>query len=325
MSRIFDALQRSEGDRKGNESIALPQGQELIREAERRATSDWEAAVSLDEPKSQAVAEMEEIFSQPKTPSPASGAPNSLASTGLVEGEWNAMLKRFQSRPVSISPESRLVCLEDWTSPTAEAMRLLAVRLRDLRRSRTLKKVVITSTVPREGKSTIASNLSCALARRAKEKVLLIEGDLRLPAITKMFGIDQQFGLCEFMRGERDLADCVYHLADAGIWVLPAGKAMGNPLEVLQSQSLPVLLDQLSAMFDWVVIDSPPVLPLADTSIWMRLADGVLLVTRQGVTEKKQLQKGLEFLEPQKLVGALLNGAQASNYGSYYYAQSKLT
>jgi capsular exopolysaccharide synthesis family protein len=325
MSRIFDALQRSEGDRKGNESIALPQGQELIREAERRAASDWEATISVDEPKHQAVAEMEEIFSPRKTPSPASGAPISLASTGLVESEWNAMLNRFQSRPISISPESRLVCLEDWTSPTAEAMRLLAVRLRDLRRSRTLKKLVITSTVPREGKSTIASNLSCAFARRTKEKVLLIEGDLRLPVIVKMFGIHQQFGLCEFLRGERDLADCVYHLPDAGIWVLPAGKSMGNPLELLQSQSMSVLLDQLSAMFDWVVIDSPPVLPLADTSVWMRLADGVLLVTRQGVTEKTQLRKGLESLEQQKLVGALLNGAQASHYSSYYYAQSERT
>jgi capsular exopolysaccharide synthesis family protein len=325
MSRIFDALQRSEGDRKGTESIALPQGQELLREAERRVAADWEAAVSVEGKKFETIAEVDEILPPCIISSPTAGEPFPLASARLGGDEWSAMIDRFQSSPISVSPESRLVCLEEWTTPTAEAIRLLALRLRDIRRSRALKKVVITSTVPREGKSTIAVNLSCALARKAEEKVLLIEGDVRLPVVLKMFGIDRQFGLCEFLRGKCDLTDCVCHLPDAGIWVLPAGKSAGNPLEFLQSQNLPVIMNQLSAMFDWVLIDSPPVLPLADTSIWMRLADGVLLVTRQGVTEKKQLQKGLEFLEPQKLVGAVLNSAQASHYSSYYYAESERT
>ena len=78
-------------------------------------------------------------------------------------------------------------------------------------------------------------------------------------------------------------------------------------------------MDQLAANFDWIIIDSPPVLPLADTSIWMRMADGILLVTRQGTTEKKQLQKGLEALDPKKTLGALVNGATVSAYSGYYY------
>jgi Mrp family chromosome partitioning ATPase len=81
-------------------------------------------------------------------------------------------------------------------------------------------------------------------------------------------------------------------------------------------------MDQLAACFDWVIIDSPPVLPLADTSIWMRLAEGILVVVRQGTSEKQQLQRGLEALEQKKLLGALLNCAAASAYSDYYYRAS---
>jgi len=81
-------------------------------------------------------------------------------------------------------------------------------------------------------------------------------------------------------------------------------------------------MEQCAASFDWIVIDSPPVLPLADTSVWSRLADGVLLVTRQGVTQKQQLQKGLEALDQKKLLGALVNGSIASAYSGYYYRSS---
>jgi Mrp family chromosome partitioning ATPase len=78
-------------------------------------------------------------------------------------------------------------------------------------------------------------------------------------------------------------------------------------------------MDQLAAWFDWIIIDSPPVLPLADTSVWSRLADGILLVTRQGTTDKRQLKRGLEALETKKLIGVLLNSSQSSDNRDYYY------
>ncbi len=134
-----------------------------------------------------------------------------------------------------------------------------------------------------------------------------------------MFGIGSAPGISEYIREEGSQLNDVYRLEDAGVWILPAGESPSNPLELLQSQRLQVLMEQLTAYFDWIIIDSPPVLPLADTSIWMRMADGVLLVTRQGTTQKRQLQKGLEAIYPQKLLGALLNGAMASAYSGYYY------
>jgi Mrp family chromosome partitioning ATPase len=84
-------------------------------------------------------------------------------------------------------------------------------------------------------------------------------------------------------------------------------------------------LDHLASYFDWIIIDSPPVLPLADTSIWMRLSDGILLVTRQGTTEKRQLKKGLEALDGEKVLGAIVNGAIPSAYSGYYYRASSQT
>ncbi len=82
------------------------------------------------------------------------------------------------------------------------------------------------------------------------------------------------------------------------------------------------MMSQLANYFDWIIIDSPPVLPLADTSIWMRLADGILMVVRQGTSEKQQLQRGVEALEHKKVLGALLNCSAASEYSGYYYRSS---
>src|SRR6202034_3352103 len=95
-------------------------------------------------------------------------------------------------------------------------------------------------------------------------------------------------------------------------------------LELLQSGRLSSLMDQLTALFDWIIIDSPPVLPLADTSIWMRLADGILLTTRQGTTTKPQLQKGLEAIEPKKLIGAVVNSSKSAAACDYYYSPTTI-
>lgn len=323
MSRIFDALQRSEGERTGNSPAALPEGPELLREAERRVASTWETAIAVKEPENKGLSELAGISAPESVVSTISDVVETPAVNAFTNEERAKILDRFPSIPISLPRECRLACLVDEDSPTAEAVRLLAVRLRDLRRSRTLKKVVITSTIPREGKSTIAANLACALARKRGEKLLLIEGDVRLPALLQMFGIEPRVGLCELLRENRSLLDGVCRIADTDLWILPAGSTPGNPLEVLQSEKLRYFMDQLAACFDWIIIDSPPVLPLADTSVWMRLADGVLLVTRQGVTEKKSLQKGLEALEPQKVLGALLNGSKAARYSDYYYGRSR--
>lgn len=234
------------------------------------------------------------------------------------------VFSQFRPLEVSLGLQGRMVCLTDVDSAATEAFRLLGVRLRDLRRTRPLKKILVTSSIPQEGKSMVAANLAVTLAR-AGQKVLILEGDVRRPALSDALGVAPDSGLCEWLSGQHDLTSSIYYLESAGMWIMPAGSSPQNPLELLQQGKLAALMNQLADWFDTVIIDSPPVLPLADTSIWMRLADGILLVTRQGVTEKKQLQRGLEAINTQKLIGALVNCSVTSTRSDYYYRPSNLT
>jgi capsular exopolysaccharide synthesis family protein len=205
----------------------------------------------------------------------------------------------------------------------AEKFRYLGVRLRQLQQNRPLKKILITSTIPEEGKSMVAANLACALAQRTQQKTLLMDGDLRRPSVGKLFGLGKIPGITEWLQGEGGAMTTIYHLDEPGLWVLPCGTIPRNPLELMQSGRLSSMMQQLTAWFDWIVIDSPPVLPLADTSIWMRQADGILLVARQGATEKDQLKRGVEAIDQKKLLGAILNSSENAAQSNYYYQYTR--
>jgi capsular exopolysaccharide synthesis family protein len=318
MSQIFDGLQRSEAESPESDLSALPGATELLRRAERRAASKWKAAILSEQPAATKSAERDTTFASLTVPLIAPEGPARVEPSST--DERSDPFGQFQPIQVSLAPQNRLVCLTDSVSPTAESFRLLGVRLRHLRRDRPLKKVLITSTIPQEGKSMVAANLACTLAQRTQQRILLLEGDLRRPSLSQMFGLGRNSGLCECLQSEHSLTASIYYLEGPGLWILPSGSAPTNALELLQSGRLSALMEQLTAWFDWIIIDSPPVLPLADTSVWMRLADGILLITRQGTTEKRQLHRGLEALEPNKLIGAVLNGSTNSSDSDYYYS-----
>ena len=317
MSHIFDALQKSEGEQAGADLRALSAAT-LLELAERRAAAAQET-VACAEPSDAAKVAQHETPIAPQTLRSLGTAVESTVAAAPLNDNYSEQFSHFQSLQISVPPQNRLVCLTDDESLAAEKFRFLGVRLRQLRRSRELKKVLITSSIPSEGKSMVAANLACALARRKQQRILLLDGDLRRPTLSQMFGLGRIPGLCEWLEGGPGPVTSIYHLEGPGFWFLPAGSMPGNPLEVMQSGRLPALMDQLTAWFDWIIIDSPPVLPLADTSVWTRLADGILLVTRQGVSEKKQLQRGLEALESKKLIGALLNCSTNTAHNDYYY------
>jgi capsular exopolysaccharide synthesis family protein len=320
MSHIFDALQRSEAERPGADLPVLSEVTEMLQRAERRAAAKWASAVLSERPDAPKNAYSEASIALAAESSVGTIAAGSAVDELLQTKEDLNPFDQFQSLQVSLTSQSRLVSVTDSESPAAEAFRLLGVRLRHLRRDRALKKVLITSTIPQEGKSMVAGNLACTLALKTQQRVLVLEGDVRRPSLSKMFGLGKNTGLCEWLEGERTLAASIYHLATPGLWILPAGSAPSRALELLQSGKLSMLMDQLTVWFDWIIIDSPPVLPLADTSVWMRLADGILLTTRQGATEKRQLQRGLEAIESKKLIGALVNSSKNAAAGDYYYS-----
>jgi capsular exopolysaccharide synthesis family protein len=282
MSRIFEALQRSEAERSG---------------------------ISNPEPFSFATEFLQKAEKEVREP---------VVAPVVEERPGDDPFPQFRSLPIQLSTNSRLICLTDEESLGAEKFRFLSVRLRQIQQSRPLKKLLITSTIPEEGKSMVSGNLAAVLARKKQQKVLLLEGDLRRPVLTTRLGLGKLAGLTEWLRNEPGPITNIYRLEDLGLWLLPAGKPAENPLELMQSGRLSGLMDQLVAWFDWVIIDSPPVLPLADTSLWMRLADGVLLVAREGVTQKRQLQRGFEILEQSKLLGMVLNSSSNSDHDNYY-------
>ena len=227
-------------------------------------------------------------------------------------------LDDFPSVEVSVEPLGRLVFLTAPESLAAEKFRYLGVRMRQLQQSRSIKKVLVTSTIAEDGKSIVSANRAGVLARRKRHKVLLIEGDLRRPVLAHRFGLGKLPGTTEWLRGDKDTVDNVYHLEGPDFWLMPAGHPTPNPLELLQSGRLTTLLEQLSPLFDWIIVDSPPLLPLGDTTVWQRLTDGALLVVREGLTEKKALERGLEILKKADLIGVVLNGSSNGNHHNYY-------
>jgi capsular exopolysaccharide synthesis family protein len=267
-------------------------------------------------------------FDFPLTSSPADELPEAAEVTQVVEVETNDFaageVAQFQSLAISPSPDSRLVCLTDLASLAAEKFRFLGVRLRQLRQTHSLQKVLITSTIPEEGKSMVSANLAVTLAQRKQQRVLLLEGDLRRPSLSARFGLPKLPGLSEWLQGDHGAIAGIYHLEGAGFWFLPAGSPPDSNLELMQSERLSELMDQLTGYFDWILIDSPPVVPLADTSLWIRSVDGVLLVVREGTTQKRQLQRGLRELEQSKLLGVVMNNSSNTDHDNYYHHYGSL-
>src|SRR5947208_9911227 len=286
MSRLFEALQKSEPDLSFDLPLAMQLTDELLK------------PVETESPQKES-----EEFAPSRRPK------QDFAVAPELE-------QRLPSGPVTIKPDARLVCLTQKDSLAAEKFRFLAVRLRQLQQNRAVKKLLVTSTIPEEGKSMISANLALSLARKKRQRVLLIEGDLRRPTLYKSFGLTRLPGASEWLKSGSSEVRNIYHIEEAGLWFLPAGSLPENPMELMQSGRLAELMEQLTVWFDWIVIDSPPVLPLADTGIWSRLADGILLVAREGTTKKRELQRGLEMLDHSKALGLVLNSSESIDQGN---------
>jgi protein-tyrosine kinase len=306
MSRIFDALQRSGTEQSGIEYPDMVSVATEVFEAQR----------------GQAPPDRAHLDRSTKVEEPLMPAQEAQALMAAALGQESAQeaakesSAEFPSLEVCVTPSSRLVFFTEPDSLAAEKFRFLGVRLRQLRQNRQLKKVLVTSTIPEEGKSLVSANLAGALARR-KQKVLLIEGDMRRPTLAQQFGLGRLNGLSEWLQSGAQTPSNIYRLGGPGLWFLPAGDPPANPLELMQSGRLSQLMSQLGDLFDWIIVDSPPILPLADTTVWARLTEGTLLVAREGKTQKSALQRGLAVLKKSDLLGVVLNGSTHSDTDYY--------
>jgi capsular exopolysaccharide synthesis family protein len=192
--------------------------------------------------------------------------------------------------------------------------------LRELWKAGKLRTLQITSPLPQDGKSTIALNLATALAEGGKRTVLLIEADLHRPTLTEQLGLEQRAGLADCLETSLNPLSVLRRLEPLGWYLLPAGEPRSNPTELLQTEAFAVVLQTLSQHFDWILIDSPPVIPLTDALSLARQANATLLVAREGRTPREAIEKAIAVLGRQRVLGIVLNAVEGLDrvYSGYY-------
>ncbi len=202
-----------------------------------------------------------------------------------------------------------------------EEYRTLRSRLYHLREKATLKSVLVTSALPKEGKSFTAANLAQVLVRQHGRRVLLIDADLRRPRLHVMLGTTSAPGLSDYLLGNSDEFAIMQSGQFENLFFVPGGAAIENPAELVGNGRLKTFLDRVESLFDWIIVDSPPAVPVSDASVMAKACDGVLLVVRSNSTPADVAQRARQEFPEESLVGVVLNGTsdEAVPYERYYY------
>ncbi len=208
---------------------------------------------------------------------------------------------------------------KDPKSIAAENYRILRTNIQYSSFDNEIKKILVTSSEPGEGKSTTAGNLALTFAQDGK-KTIIIDCDLRKPTVHKKFNISNTVGLSDVMLDYKNINKAI-HNVDKNLYVLPAGKVPPNPSEMLGSKALDALLDELAKIYDVIVIDSPPLLAVTDAQILSKKVDGTVLVVRSNFTKKDAVLAAKEVLTKVKanILGTVLTRADKKKHGYYYY------
>lgn len=202
----------------------------------------------------------------------------------------------------------------------AEKFRTLRSRLYQIASTQPLKRILITSSTPAEGKTFVAANLAQSFIRQENRRVLLIDSDLRVSRLHHHVGGAATPGLSDYLRGDADEYQVTQVEQGGNLCLIPGGGEVSNPSELLHSDRMRQLLERMSEIFDWIILDSPPALAVHDASILADMCDGVLFVVRAGATDFELAAKAsLEFRE-KNLLGVVLNRVEkGDSYGGYYY------
>jgi capsular exopolysaccharide synthesis family protein len=254
-----------------------------------------------------------------RLPEPPSDSSLSSVETAPEKVEKAFQLQQIPAVEVQVSPGSRIIVHTDPRSPGADRFRFLRMCLRELWNAGKLKTLLITSPLPQDGKSTIALNLATALAEEGKRSVLLIEADLHRPTLTEQLGLDVREGLADCLEGSLNPFSALRRLEPLNWYLLPAGEPRSNPTELLQTEAFASMLQKLSPHFDWILIDSPPVIPITDALSLARQANATLLVAREGRTPGDAIEKAIALLGRQRILG-ILNAVEGLDrlYSGYY-------
>ncbi|BAY09538.1 GumC family protein [Calothrix sp. NIES-2098] len=228
---------------------------------------------------------------------------------------------RSRNREAELAPPE-IAVIDTPQSLTSEIYRMIQANLRFLSSDKVLKTIVVSSAVPKEGKSTVSANLAAAIAQLGR-RVLLIDADMRVPSQHHLWQITNSAGLSDVLVGEAEFKTVACNVIE-NLDVLTAGVRPPNPLALLDSKRMASLIQDFSSQYDFVIIDAPPLLLAADASTLSHMTDGILLVARPGVIDSNSANHAKEMLERSghNVLGLLVNGIDEKNeFSRQYYTK----
>ena len=303
MSRIHEALKRAEQERAAGQAAAnneRPAGESPVT-----------SGVIESTPPSVKSAPASVLHSQTTTQVVAEPDPG--------QAQFDELWAKCSRRDWKPDPTAVVFENADPFFPGAEQFRTLRSRLYRMRESQPLQTILISSAIPAEGKTMVSTNLAYALVRQRGCRVLLVDADLRSPRVHTLMGAPAAPGLADYLQNTATEFEVTQRGGENGLCFIPAGNHVTHPSELISSNRMREFLEHLRPAFDWIVIDSPPALPVADASVLGGLVDGVLFVVRANSTPSAASQKACKELRDAHIIGVVLNTSEeSSEYNSYY-------
>ncbi len=343
MSRVHDALRKAE--QLNAPTDASNHTADEQHDAGSIPNEPHAAAVLLDEP---VIASPKPATHTPSTPEPEEARPVSPRAGAIVMPtapavrngnmqEWygpasltvadmldlHDLLDKIEEVPFTPAPDTHMIDVQRPHEAPTEEFRTLRTRLNHLQSVQPIHSVVVTSPSPAEGKSLAAVNLAIAESQLAGSMTLLADFDFRRPVVHQLFQVDRSPGLTDYLLGKVKLEDAVKRIAGTNLCIIPAGEAVINPLELMNLPAVKSLLKSLPSVFNWVILDSPPLLFAADGALLGTMCDGTILVVRIGRTTVDSVTRAIHSLCENNILGTVVNGARRGElYSKYTYYHS---
>jgi general secretion pathway protein A len=331
MSRIHDALRRAErlDGADSSSSIEIP--------ADSNAQSELADKALLSNTKRVPSNRATLAAAAAASPAAQPGIGSDATPAASVPGETDS--SRLEDRTSSRRRSTSQLKEPAWTAPDLktlfflqpehsysterEQFRTLRSRLYQIRGNQPIKTILITSPLRQEGKTFVAANLALAMGKQHEQNVLLVDADLRNPALRKLLGAPDSPGLVEYLSGEAELMSVIHKSPISNLFFVPAGKKTTNPGELIGNGHLPKLIESAAAMFDWIIVDSPPSVPVSDASLIAEGCDGVVLVIKASSTGFDVARKACSEFRRKPVLGVVLNGAgRSSDYVTYDHGRN---
>jgi receptor protein-tyrosine kinase len=250
--------------------------------------------------------------------------PRVLAAT-VVDHPLPRGLEGIEEIPFNPAPAAHLISVtsDRPSDAPSEEFRTLRTRMNHLQSLQPIKTVLVTSASPGEGKSFTSTNLALAEAQLADNPTLLADFDFRRPVVHTYFDMNRTPGVTDYLQGKAEIRDIVKKIAGMNLYVIPAGESVINPLELLSLARCKQLLEECSQTFNWVIIDTPPLLLAADANLLGTYCHGILLVVRIGSTTIDSVAHAMQSLCENNVLGVVANCARRDElYGRYSYYHS---